>query len=653
MNMKFVAIALGLSFVALCARHAQADDDIASQEEMAFKAAVSAIAPSVVRIETFGGSEKVGNVLIGGGPTTGLIVTSDGYVLSSAFNFVQKPSSILVTLPGGKRVAAQIVARDHSRMLVLLKVTADAELPVPAAVPRSEMLVGQWAIAVGRTFEQEQPNISVGVISATDRVWGKAIQADAKISPSNYGGPLIDIHGHVLGILVPMSPQGQGEVAGAEWYDSGIGFAVPLAEILPRLESLQAGKDLHPGLMGISLKNGDANADPAVIVGCHAKGPADKAGFKALDKIVAVDGRAIVRQNQLKHALGGKYAGDVVKVTIERGSERIEKELELVEQLQPYQHPLVGILPLRGPSAAPGVVVRYVLPGSPAAEAQMAAGDRIVAIQDAEIKDASGLSESLAAHAPGEKVSIQYVRAEQTKTVEITLAAMHAEIPNELPAAHTKLAEAQARPNLGLIEVKLPEEKNECVAYIPDSYHPDIPHAVLVALHTPGSYDRDKLVARYKALCEKQGIILLLPRAAEITRWDGGDAAFIKKAIDDLATNYRIDRARVVISGYQASGTMAWAFAAAHHDTFRGVIAVEAALPARLKLPENEPAQRSWFYIASSSKSPQQGAVAATIKRLQLQMYPYVNKDTGATVRDLDAQELSELGRWLDSLDRL
>jgi serine protease Do len=112
------------------------------------------------------------------------------------------------------------------------------------------MQVGQWTIAVGRTFSPEEPNVSVGVMSALDRVWGKAIQTDAKISPNNYGGALVDIHGRVLGVLVPLSPQAQQEVAGAEWYDSGIGFAVPLVDVLDRLEPLKAGEDQHPGLLG-------------------------------------------------------------------------------------------------------------------------------------------------------------------------------------------------------------------------------------------------------------------------------------------------------------------------------------------------------------------------------------------------------------------
>ena len=89
-------------------------------------------------------------------------------------------------------------------------------------------------MAVGRTLVgqvDQMPSVSVGIISALDRIWGKAIQTDAKVSPTNYGGPLIDLYGRVQGVLVPASPQAEGETAGFEWYDSGIGFAIPLEDI--------------------------------------------------------------------------------------------------------------------------------------------------------------------------------------------------------------------------------------------------------------------------------------------------------------------------------------------------------------------------------------------------------------------------------------
>ena len=134
---------------------ASAQDDLEALEEQAIRSAVATIAPSVVRIETIGGLERVGGVLVGTGPTSGLVVSDDGYIVSSAFNFIQQPASILVTLPGGQRAAAKIVARDHARMLVLLKVNTESKLPVPVAVPRGEMTVGQWAIAIGRKHRRK------------------------------------------------------------------------------------------------------------------------------------------------------------------------------------------------------------------------------------------------------------------------------------------------------------------------------------------------------------------------------------------------------------------------------------------------------------------------------------------------------------------
>src|SRR5262247_3383831 len=81
--------------LALFAPTVLAQGDLPSQEESAIRAAVDRVAPSVVKIETIGGLERVGKVLVSTGPTTGLVVDQGGYILSSAFNFVQKPSSIL------------------------------------------------------------------------------------------------------------------------------------------------------------------------------------------------------------------------------------------------------------------------------------------------------------------------------------------------------------------------------------------------------------------------------------------------------------------------------------------------------------------------------------------------------------------------------
>ncbi|HMC09784.1 MAG TPA: trypsin-like peptidase domain-containing protein, partial [Pirellulaceae bacterium] len=273
---------------------AYADDpasaSLESREEAALKAAVETVAPSVVQIRTIGGFDSVEGTVFADGPTTGLIISPDGYIISSAFNFAQQPASILITFASGKQTPAELVATDHSRMLVLLKANGVTDLPAPMMSPLSEIRPGQWAVAVGRTFRADKTNVTVGIVSALGRMFGKAIQTDADVSLANYGGPLVDVRGRVLGVIVPMAPQPASEVAGAEWYDSGIGFAIPLVDCLQRLPTLKAGKDLHPGVMGISLKQGDRYALPAELAATHPLSPAYKAGLKAGDTIVEIDG---------------------------------------------------------------------------------------------------------------------------------------------------------------------------------------------------------------------------------------------------------------------------------------------------------------------------------------------------------------------------
>jgi len=654
---------LTLLAVTLLIQPARAQEDLEGLEEQAIRSAVATIAPSVVRIETIGGLERVGSVLVGTGPTSGLIVSDDGFIVSSAFNFIQQPSSILVTLPGGQRAAAKIVARDHARMLVLLKVNTESKLPVPVAVPRSEVSVGQWSIAVGRTYDQPEPNLSVGVISATNRVWGKAIQTDAKISPTNYGGPLIDIQGRVLGVLVPLSPQGKsqegsaGEVAGAEWYNSGIGFAVPLAEINERLATLKTGKDLHPGLMGVSLKPGDIYALPAEIAASQPGSPAYKSGVKAGDTIVEIDGQKIVRQAQLKHVLGTRYAGDKVKLVLKRADAAVDVTVELIDKLEAYEHPFLGILPWRG-VAEPGAAVRYVYPGSPAAEAGIQPGDRIVALSQAgpevAMANATALRTAVANLEPKTKVTLKIVRGDQTLAIDLLPVKLPTEIPGELPPALATAPAAPAdKPTTGIVEIKLPEETNECLALVPDNYHPQVPHALVVVLHAPGPVDKMAFEARWKPVCEKHGLIALAPMSAKGDKWEPTEADFVRKTLDDVIAHYNVDPTRIATYGYQAGGSMAWLVGFGHIDRVRAVIAIDALPPGRTKAPENDPVNRLAIFVGTAAKATTAAGMKAVLARLEAAKFPITQHAIGDQPRDLTADELSELGRWIDSLDRI
>ena len=322
---------------------AGADDDLASREEAAWRNAVAAVADSVVQIRLVGGLETVDKVLVSQGPTTGLFVSADGYIVSSAYPFAQRPSSILVMLPGGDRLPARLVATNHSRKFVLLKVDPPAPLP---AIPNPDFFgetgfrdvhPGQWAIAVGRTMQPDVVNTSVGVISAVGRKQGRALQTDAKVSPASYGGPLVDVRGRVLGVLVPISPEGESEVAGASFYDSGIAFAVPMAQIFAALPRLRAGEDLYRGLLGVSFPKGASYRQPPRVDTVHPGSPADGAGIQPEDLILAVDGRAVATVANLRTALGPRYAGDRVEIKLRRGEEELAMTAQLVAKLPPLE----------------------------------------------------------------------------------------------------------------------------------------------------------------------------------------------------------------------------------------------------------------------------------------------------------------------------
>lgn len=282
------------------------------------RAALQRIRPSLVTIESFAGITAMEGV-IGGirkqgeGNTTGVVVGSDGWVVTSLFNFARNPRIITVVLADGTRRVARIVGRDLSRNLCLLRVEEVSDLPVPTWVPQESIRVGQYAISLGVGYGDTRPAVSLGIISAMNRIGGRAIQTDANISPANYGGPLVDIEGRVLGICVPLAPGGLSSAAGVEWYDSGIGFAVSLDQMEWWLDRLKNGEDIYPGIIGVTVKD---NPDgPGVqIVQVIPNSGADNAGLLANDVLLELDGKPINAQADLQNRVKRMVAGETLEV---------------------------------------------------------------------------------------------------------------------------------------------------------------------------------------------------------------------------------------------------------------------------------------------------------------------------------------------------
>ncbi len=312
----------------------RAQQELDSFSFSAMRYAINVAEKNVVQIETSGGR----NTTIGqngvGQPVTGTIVDDKGHIIAAAASFLHEPAAITIRDSEGKQHAAKVVARNGARQVVLMQVVdfdSSRSTTFTKAIPEAELRVGQTAIALGKVFDSAKVNISVGIISALGRIDGVTFQTDAKVSANNYGGPLVNLSGHVLGILVPREPDADSPAAGIEWYDSGIGFAVPLDAM--RLEEMIAGQSFERGQLGIQFDETDGVAAQALVSEVIPDSPAASAGILPGDIVTAIDNMPIKLLVELQNKIGSLYAGDQVTLTVKRADELLPIEVVLVEQI--------------------------------------------------------------------------------------------------------------------------------------------------------------------------------------------------------------------------------------------------------------------------------------------------------------------------------
>ena len=317
--------------------------------EPVLQAAMAKASPFVVTIETFGGARRVlagGPSIDGQGPpqpgqlgrrqprtrmplkkpgfqqtqgrSTGIVIGADGWILVSRFSLNYDPTTILVTVPGGETHHAERRGEDSSRGIAILKIDAE-DLPVAELVSPNDVRVGQWAFALGRTFGTEEPTVHIGIVSARHRQFGRALQIDAYTSPANYGGAVVDIHGQVLGIAVPLSPAGRD--AGVEWYDSGIGFAATIADIPELVDRMKHGEVLHRGWLGVSLEPSHLGPG-AKLSGTPKDGVAAQADLRKGDIILEIDGITVKNGFHLQMLVSSRMGGDAVGMKVKKKREK-------------------------------------------------------------------------------------------------------------------------------------------------------------------------------------------------------------------------------------------------------------------------------------------------------------------------------------------
>ncbi len=267
---------------------------------------------------------------------SGFIISPDGYVVTNE-HVVHNAAKTVVTLPNGDKYDAEKVASDYISDIALLKINGDHSFPYVYLGNSADLIIGEWAIAVGNPFglfDMGQPSVSQGIISATDRDFGKQrdnriykdmIQTDAAINSGNSGGPLVNSLGEVVGMNTFIFSGSQ--VSGTS---IGLGFAIPINRVRKILKELRTNGSVDRTFKtGISVVNltrrytryMGVNVQKGVIVaGVESNSPAARASLQVGDIIVKINDYEVSSSEQIDEIFDDldAKAGDVLKLRVYR-----------------------------------------------------------------------------------------------------------------------------------------------------------------------------------------------------------------------------------------------------------------------------------------------------------------------------------------------
>jgi serine protease Do len=341
------------------------------------------------------------------GKGSGFIASSDGMILTNS-HVVDGADSVTVTLSDGRRFDAEVVGKDPTYDLAVIRIKA-SNLPVLKMGDSDRTQVGEWVVAIGNPFGLEH-TVTVGVISAKNRSirleklnFDGFFQTDAAINPGNSGGPLINLDNQVIGINTAIVP-----------YAQGIGFAIPInvaKQVMNdlvkfgRVKRAWLGVYMQPVTADIIEAFGLKSGDGALVSDVVPNSPAEKAGLQRGDVIKRFQGVPIKTPDELSKAVRKQVAGDVAKIEIVREGKTMSLSIRLEEL--PDQEPAkkngtpnlalqlgveVGNLDAKTRQqfdlpVLQGVVILRVEGSSPAERAGLRPGDVIQGVNGRSIRD--------------------------------------------------------------------------------------------------------------------------------------------------------------------------------------------------------------------------------------------------------------------------
>jgi putative serine protease PepD len=295
-------------------------------------AAVAAkILPSVVSLEVRRGNS--------GDTGTGIVISSDGYILTNnhVVADVSKGARLSVVFADEQQVPGTVVGRDTVNDLAVVRVDEVSGLRAATLGSSAGLAVGDPVIAVGSPLGLAG-TVTTGIISALDRPVAAgdsssnaddlidAIQTDAAINPGNSGGPLLDADGAVIGVNSAIATLSAGSALGSsQGGNIGLGFAIPIDQAKRIASQIIAHGYATHAVIGVHIEGGFAGVGAQIASGSSAvepAGPAGKAGLRAGDVIVALDGRTITSAEELIALIRKHAPGERITVTYVRSGHR-------------------------------------------------------------------------------------------------------------------------------------------------------------------------------------------------------------------------------------------------------------------------------------------------------------------------------------------
>ncbi len=351
---------------------------------------------------------------------SGVIVSEDGLIVTN-HHVIKGSDEITVVLADRREFPAEVVLDDERTDLAVLRIDPGGQkLPHVAFRDSDEVEVGDLVLAIGNPFGVGQ-TVTSGIVSATARTqvgisdFSFFIQTDAAINPGNSGGALVTLDGKLLGINTAIYSRSGGSV--------GIGFAIPANMVKTVVAGALRGGDLvraWSGLVGQSLTQdlaegfGLETPGGVIVAKVYPGGPADRAGVRAGDVILGLDGQRVADVVSFRYRVATRDLGGTVELEIWRGrtAKTLDMPLGPAPEIPPRaetrltgQHPLAGAVvnnlspalaeDLDLPGAWEGVIIIKVVRGSVAHRLRFQPGDIIVAVNRKEVAEVTALAEAL------------------------------------------------------------------------------------------------------------------------------------------------------------------------------------------------------------------------------------------------------------------